>query len=78
MRVFPPKPKPERKQTIKFIKEYTKAYQGKSVNVHLMVCPDGKSYTELGQKRIKRMMFNDTSKYFDETEQMIINGLNKE
>ena len=75
MRVFPPKPKPERKQTIKFVKEYTKAYQGKSVNVHLMVCPDGKSYTELGQKRIQRMMFNDTSKYFDVTEQDVINSL---
>jgi hypothetical protein len=75
MRVFPPKPKPERKQTIKFVKEYTKAYQGKSVNVHLMVCPDGKSYTELGQKRIQRIMFNVTSKYFDVTEQDVINSL---
>ena len=78
MRVFPPKPKPERKQTILFVKEYTKAYQGKKVNVHLMVCPDGKSYTELGQKRIKRMMFTENSKYFDETEQTIIEGLKKE
>ena len=77
MRVFPPKPKPEKKQSIKFVKEYTKAFQGKKVNVHLMVCPDGKSYTELGQKRIKRMMFTENSKYFDETEQMIIEGLKK-
>ena len=75
MRVFPPNPRPEKKQSLRFVKEYTKTYQGKNVTVHLMVCPDGKSYTELGQKRIKRMMYNDTSKYFDETEQDVIANL---
>ena len=75
MRVFPPKPKPEKKQVIRFVKNYTKAYQGKNVTVHLMVCPDGKSYTELGQKRINKMMFIENSKYFDETEKIIIEDL---
>ena len=77
MRVFPPNPRPVKKQMIKFIKEYTKSFQGKKVTVHLMVCPDGKSYTELGQKRIKRMMFIDTSKFFDETEKDLIDSLGK-
>ena len=76
MRVFPPKPRPkDKKQTIKFVRAYTEAYKGKSVHVHIMVCPDGKSYTELGQKRIKRMMFNDTFKMFDMTEQEILKEL---
>ena len=76
MRVFPPKPRPkDKKQTIKFVRECTEAFKGKSVNVHIMVCPDGKSYTELGQKRIKRMMFNDTFKMFDVTEQEILKNI---
>ena len=37
-----------------------------------MVCPDGKSYTELGQKRAKRMMYIDNFKLFDESEQEIL------
>ncbi len=78
MRVFPPNPRPDKKQGIQFVKEYTKAFQGKNVTVHLMVCPDGKSYTELGQKRINKMMFNETSKYFADTEQDIINSLKKQ
>ncbi len=73
MRVFPPKPRPENKnQMLKFIRSCTKNFSGKSVKVHLMVCPDGKSYTELGQKRAKRIMFNDSFKFFDESEQEIL------
>ena len=78
MRVFPPKPKPAKKQTMKFVKTFNEAYKGKSVTVHIMVCPDGKSYTELGQKRIKRMMFNDTLTMFDACEQEIIKKMAKE
>lgn len=76
MRVFPPNPRPkDRNKTLRFLKAYTETYRGKSVNVHIMVCPDGKSYTELGQKRIKRMMFNDTFKNFDDTEQDILKSI---
>ena len=75
MRVFSPKPRPQKKQIYKFLRAYTEAYQGKKVSVHLMVCPDGKSYTELGQKRAKRMMYIDNFKLFDETEQEIIKKL---
>ena len=78
MRVFPPKPKPQKKQGLRFVRSFTEKYKGKNVTVHLMVCPDGKSYTELGQKRIKRMMFNDTSKYLDDVEQEVIKELEKE
>ncbi len=76
IRVFPPKPKPEKKQLRKFINEFNEKYKGKSIGVHLMVCPDGKSYTELGQKRAKRMRFNETSKLFADVEAEIIKTLN--
>ena len=75
IRVFPPNPKPEKKQSFKFVKTYTEAYKGKKVKVFVMVCPDGKSYTELGQKRARRMMFIDSSKAFDETEKEIIKNM---
>ena len=78
IRVFSPKPRPEKKQIRKFLKTYTETYQGKKVSVHLMVCPDGKSYTELGQKRAKRMMYTESFSLFDETEQEIIKKINKE
>ena len=78
MRVFPPKPRPAKKQTMKFIKAFNDAYKGKSVTVHFMVCPDGKSYTELGQKRVKRIMFNDTLTMFDACEQEVIKNMAKE
>lgn len=76
MRVFPPKPRPEKKQILKFLRAYNQAYSGKSLTVHLMVCPDGKSYTELGQKRAKRIRYNDTSKFFADTQQEVIKEMN--
>lgn len=78
IRVFSPKPRPEKKQIYKFLRAYTEAYQGKKVSVHLMVCPDGKSYTELGQKRAKRMMYIENFKLFDDTEQEIITKIKQE
>ena len=79
MRVFPPKPKPEDRNTmLKFLKNFTEAYQGKSICAHIMVCPGGKSYTELGQKRIQRMLFKENNMMFDACEKEILEQLKKQ
>lgn len=75
MRVFAPKPKPVKKQMIKFLRTFNEAYKGKKVSVHVMVCPDGKTYTELGQKRAKRIIFTDSQRTFEDCEAELIKAL---
>ncbi len=78
IRIFPPNPKPNKKQMRKFVKAFNEACAGKNVTAHIMVCPDGKSYTELGQKRAKKIIFTDTQRTLENLQETILNSLKEE
>lgn len=45
-----------------FLARFNAATTGQPVSVSLLVCPDGKPYLELGQKRAQRVLFPKTNK----------------
>lgn len=57
LRVFPPKNLPRGFNFRAYAAQFDKKYDKARVGVTLMVCQDGKPYTELGQKRAFRIYF---------------------
>ncbi len=55
IRVFPPNPKPNK--FVAFARRFNQLFSGKKAGFSILLCPDGKPYTELGQKRARRIYF---------------------
>lgn len=68
-RVFPPNPRPAR--FADFATRCNQLLQGKEADVSMLVCPDGRPYHELGQKRARRIFFPE----FKATLEMLENDL---
>ncbi|GAB4268856.1 MAG: hypothetical protein Kow0029_04480 [Candidatus Rifleibacteriota bacterium] len=56
-RIFPPNPKP--RKFVAFARRFNQLFAGQKADFSILVCPDGKPYTELGQKRVRRIYFPD-------------------
>jgi hypothetical protein len=63
IRMNPPARRP--KKFKKFLKPFNKATSGKDVRASLLICKDGEPYTELGQKRAKRIYFTEFKEILD-------------
>lgn len=55
IRIFPPNPRP--RKFVAFAKRFNQLYNGKPADFSILICPDGAPYTELGQKRARRIYF---------------------
>lgn len=72
VRVFPPEPKP--KNFVAFAKRFNQLFSGKPADFSILLCPDGKPYTELGQIRARRIYFSESRENYDMLQQQLING----
>jgi hypothetical protein len=74
-RIFPPQPRP--KNFGGFAKKLNELVNGKEADVSLLVCPDGKPYHELGQKRARRVYFPEYKATLEMLQNDIISGKRK-
>lgn len=71
-RVFPPDPRP--KEFSSFAQNFNRLFNDKDVDVSMLVCPDGKPYHELGQKRARRIYFPSQKNTLDMVERAVLSG----
>lgn len=71
-RVFPPDPRPE--NFAAFARRFNDLLKSVEVDVSMLVCPDGRPYTEIGQKRAHRMFFPGHKATLSMIQQSIISG----
>lgn len=71
-RVFPPDPRPA--NFAAFARRFNDALKNVDVDVSMLVCPDGRPYTEIGQKRAHRMYFPDHKATLNMVQQDILSG----
>lgn len=72
IRVFAPKPFP--KKFVAFAKRFNQLFKGKPAEFSILLCPDGKPYTELGQKRARRVFFPESQNTMQMLQQQLLNG----
>lgn len=75
LRVFPPEVKPVNFKN--YAKAFDEKYSNCSIGVTLLICPDNKPYTELGQKRALRVYFSDAGTNLDVLQKELIKEQNK-
>ncbi len=71
-RVFPPDPRPKNFAT--FAGQFNRIFAGRDADVSMLVCPDGKPYHELGQKRARRIYFFSEKNTLDMLENAVMTG----
>jgi hypothetical protein len=71
-RIFPPDPMPKR--FVAFARKFNQLFSGKSADFSLLVCSDGKPYTELGQKRARRIYFPEKKATMKMLEYQLMTG----
>ncbi len=71
-RVFPPNPRP--KNFASFAEKFNQLFIDKETDVSLLVCPDGKPYHELGQKRARRLYFPGAKNNLDMLQNQVMTG----
>ncbi|MBU1109259.1 MAG: hypothetical protein KKB51_21450 [Candidatus Riflebacteria bacterium] len=71
-RIFAPDPRPENFK--QFANLFNKLFNGKEADVSILVCPDGKPYTELGQRRARRIYFPEHKATLDMAESQVMSG----
>ncbi len=71
-RVFPPNPRPE--NFASFAEQFNRIFDGRDADVSMLVCPDGKPYHELGQKRARRIYFFSEKNTLDMLENAVMTG----
>lgn len=72
IRVFPPKTIP--KKFVAFARRFNQLFKGKEADFSILLCPDGKPYTELGQKRARRVYFPGSKNTMQMLQQQLIEG----
>ncbi len=72
IRVFPPDPKPAK--FVPFARRFNELYSGKPADFSLLLCPDGKPYSELGQKKARRLYFPERQSTLEMLQQELISG----
>jgi len=72
IRVFAPKPMPGK--FVAFAKKFNQLFSNKSAEFSILLCPDGKPYTELGQKRAKRVYFPESNDTMQSLQRKLLNG----
>ena len=72
LRIFPPDPMPKR--FVAFARKFNQLFSGKSADFSLLVCSDGKPYTELGQKRARRIYFPEKKATMKMLEYQLMTG----
>lgn len=71
-RVFPPNPRPKDFQG--FATKFNGIFNDRDADVSLLVCPDGKPYHELGQKRARRIYFPGDKNTLDMLQNAVMTG----
>lgn len=72
IRIFPPDPRPQ--NFIKFANKFNEVFNGKEADVAILVCPDGEPYTEIGQRRARRIYFPEYKATLDMAQNQIMTG----
>ena len=72
IRILPPQQRPS--NFANFARQFDQKFKGKPVNVSLLVCPNGQPYTELGQRRARRIYFTDEQDTLSGLQQKVITG----
>lgn len=72
IRVFAPKPMPGK--FVAFAKKFNQLFSNKPAEFSILLCPDGKPYTELGQKRAKRVYFPESNDTMQSLQRKLLNG----
>lgn len=71
-RVFPPDPRP--KDFAAFATKFNGIFKGRDADISILVCPDGKPYHEIGQKRARRIYFPDEKNTLDMLQNAVMTG----
>ncbi len=71
-RVFPPDPRP--KDFAAFATKFNGIFKGRDAEVSLLVCPDGRPYNEIGQKRARRIYFPSEKNTLDMLQNAVMTG----
>ena len=74
-RVFPPDPRPD--NFVKFANHFNELFKGKEADVSILVCPDGQPYTEIGQRRARRIYFPEHKATLDMAQNQVMLGMIK-
>ena len=72
IRIFPPNPMP--KKFVAFARRFNQLFSEKPADFSILLCPDGKPYTELGQKRARRIYFPESKNTMQMLQQHLITG----
>ncbi len=72
IRVFAPKPMPGK--FVAFAKKFNQLFNNQPAEFSILMCPDGKPYTELGQKRAQRIYFPKSKDTMQNLQRKLING----
>lgn len=72
IRIMPPQQRPA--SFAGFARQFDQRFKGKPINVSLLVCPNGQSYTELGQRKAKRIYFTDERETLNGLQYKVITG----
>ncbi|KAF1081461.1 MAG: hypothetical protein GQF41_2267 [Candidatus Rifleibacterium amylolyticum] len=71
-RVFPPDPRPN--NFVQFANKFNELFKGKEADVSILVCPDGQPYTEIGQRRARRIYFPELKATLDMAQNQVLTG----
>lgn len=71
-RVFPPDPRPE--NFVQFANHFNEIFRDKEADVSILVCPDGRPYTEIGQLRARRIYFPEHKATLDMVQSQVLTG----
>ncbi|GAB1352937.1 hypothetical protein MASR1M12_16700 [Erysipelotrichia bacterium] len=71
-RVFPPDPRP--KDFATFATKFNGIFKGRDADISMLVCPDGKPYHEIGQKRARRIYFPREKNTLDMLQNAVMTG----
>ncbi|MDD2998702.1 MAG: hypothetical protein PHV05_06530 [Candidatus Riflebacteria bacterium] len=72
LRIFPPRPRP--KKFAGFARHFNQLFNGKEADISILVCPDGKPYHELGQKRARRIYFPEQKATLEMLQNQLLTG----
>lgn len=72
LRIFPPRPKP--RKFVSFARRFNQLFKGKAADFSILVCPDGAPYTELGQKRARRVYFPEKKSTMQMLQYQLLSG----
>ncbi|HAE40517.1 MAG TPA: hypothetical protein DCG57_18065 [Candidatus Riflebacteria bacterium] len=71
-RVFPPDPRPN--NFTQFANSFNDMFKSSEADVSILVCPDGQPYTEIGQRRARRIYFPEYKATLDMLQNRVLTG----